>query len=90
MSLFRVAPLFGGLARFEGMKNLASCPKRGCRDYLYGNTKRGKRKVRFPLLSVVRVETLYIPLGDCFAALQLILSRFILRCGDRGEALPRL
>ena len=38
--------------------------------------------------SVVCSEVYYVSPNERFAALQLILSRFILRCGDRGGRCP--
>ena len=88
MSLFRVASLFGGLTRFEAMKNLYSCLSRGCRNNPVGNTSRGKR-LRVSSASAVQLETSYISTDDRFAALLKSSCHSAWVGGGRGAtALP--
>ena len=66
----------GGQTLIEDTENLSSYLVRGCRNGLNGDTKRGERMMRFlcivsPILNFLHSH------DDCFAALQLILSRFI-------------
>ena len=82
LSSFHVAPLFGGLTRFEAMKNLPSCLTGGCRNCLDRNTKRGKTLARFlcQVSSILKFSN--VSRDDRFAA--QIVYRAIARRGVGG------